>query len=82
VKIMCQKCNELLDMKDPEQPQIFNTTGMSVLIVEHAKPGFCPNCKTQVAITMVGAQVRLMAAPIAPPKEASVIVMPGSGAIK
>lgn len=77
MKIACTKCGELVDVPDMPQPQIMNTPGVSLLVLEHPKPGFCLTCKAQVAVLIKGANLSLLAAPVVTPQK-SIIVAPGA----
>jgi hypothetical protein len=77
MQIACAKCGTPVDMQDLPQPQIMNTPGASLILVEHPKQGFCLNCKVPVAVILTGANLQLQVMPIAPAKQNPIIIAPG-----
>jgi hypothetical protein len=49
MQAICAGCKQLIDMPDLQNPNVVNMPGVSILIVEHSKVGWCPNCKLGVA---------------------------------
>jgi hypothetical protein len=76
MKAHCTRCNLPVELADPPRPQIYNTPGVSLLMIEHPKQGFCLHCRTVVSVGLVGAQLTLAAMPVAPAKQDPVIVVP------
>lgn len=77
MKIPCVGCNTPIEIGEISKPQIFNTPSATVLLVEHPKRGYCLECKTDVAITLLSVQqiqMRLGAVPIQKEEAASPIV--------
>lgn len=74
--LMCLGCKQPLDVPDIAPPAIINLTAVSVLIVEHAQQLFCPNCGLTVVVTVAGANLALAAQPVAPAKQAPIILAP------
>jgi hypothetical protein len=78
MKINCTKCGQPVDMPAVPQPQTMNTSGASLILLEHPKPGFCLTCKVQVAIVLQSATLNLVAAPVVTAKEPPLIVAPAA----
>jgi hypothetical protein len=68
----------LVEIEDMPQPQIMNTPGTSLILLEHSKQGFCLSCKLPVAVALRGANLQLQAVPVAPPVQQPIILAPGA----
>lgn len=77
MKVNCAECGLPLDAPEMPQPQIHNTPISSVLVLEHPKQAYCLQCKTAVAIMLTGANLQLMAVPLAKRAQDPLIVVPG-----
>jgi hypothetical protein len=76
MKVNCARCNEHVDIEEPPKPQILNTPGASVLLIEHPKSGFCLNCKAPVRVALQSADLRLIGVPIVPEKRDPATTVP------
>lgn len=67
MQLKCKQCGTPVDVHDMPQPQIMNTPGASVVLLEHPKIATCVCCKANVAVMLVGANLQLEAVPVKPP---------------
>jgi hypothetical protein len=79
VKVNCARCNEQVDIDELPKPQIMNTPGVSVLVIEHPKGGFCLGCRAPLRVALQGAELRMIGVPIVPEKKDPAIVAPAKG---
>lgn len=80
MKVLCMQCNTPIEIGEIPRPQIFNAPAATVLLVEHPKRAFCLECKTDVAVNVLGIQqiqMRLGAVPI-PKEEAPSPIIPAT----
>lgn len=77
MKVTCEGCGQPVECQVEENPQILNHPSMSVLVLSHAKSGYCFNCKSQVAVFLRGANLVLAARHVSGPKS-SIVVAPAS----
>lgn len=75
MKVVCERCGELVDVMDPDQ-QILNDPRSSVLVLHHPKEGYCFTCKSKVALFLKGAQCMLTARPCG--AKPNILVAPAS----
>lgn len=78
MKVVCMQCKNMIDAGELPKPQIINTPGVSLLVLEHPKRAFCIECKSDVAVTLLGANLQLGMMPIGK-AEQSPIIMPAGG---
>jgi hypothetical protein len=77
MQVKCSQCKQPVEVHNMPQPQIFNTPGASVVLLEHPKQAFCLNCKATVTVVLAGAQLMLQAIPVAPPHQQPIVLVPG-----
>lgn len=72
--VPCAQCNEPVDVADMPQPQIMNTLGASLILLEHPKPAFCLHCKAPVSVQLIGANLHLKVVPIQPQQPEGIVL--------
>jgi hypothetical protein len=78
MQVMCSGCKQPIELDPPSAPQIMNLPTVSMIVVEHAEQGFCPNCNTAVTAQITGlGGMLLVAAPVPPAAQKRLIVVPG-----
>lgn len=81
MQVMCTRCGLPVKFPDLQQPQIMNTPGASLVLVEHPQTSFCLTCKTKVAIMLQGANLHFLAAPVVEEKKSPIVIAP-AGVLK
>jgi hypothetical protein len=82
MKINCSGCKQLVDVPDLPPPEVLNTVSTSLVVVHHAKQGFCLTCKIPVYIHLQGANLQLVAVPVPKPQQQPIILAPGMPGLK
>jgi hypothetical protein len=75
MKVQCKVCGTPIDFADV-RPEVLESPEVSVIVVEHRKPGFCLNCKAPVALTVANMNMTIMAMPVRREQRSPIVLAP------
>jgi len=87
MKVICQACNQEIDLPEPGYPRIINLPAVSMIVLEHPHIYTCPMCGAHITFGLTGgAPLAVTAIPIPedqkPPKVSPILAPSGLHILK